>query len=51
MCNPMVTSEIREKFYGSFVQNAPLSETSNFRLLFMTSGKSVYYPLFYIFSL
>ena len=49
MCNPMVTSEIREKFYGSFVQNAPLSETSNFRLLFMTSGKSVYYPFFIFF--
>lgn len=25
MCNPMMISEIREKFYGRFVQNAPLS--------------------------
>ena len=25
MCNPMMTSEIREKFYGRFVQNAPSS--------------------------
>ena len=45
----MVTSKIREKFYGRFVQNAPLSETSNFRLLFMTSGKSVHYPFLYFF--
>ena len=39
----MVTSEISEKFYGS--------ETSNFRLLFMTSGKSVHYPFLYFFSM
>ena len=25
MCNLMMTSEIREKFYGRFVQNAPSS--------------------------
>ena len=25
MCNPMMTTEIREKFYGRFVQNAPLT--------------------------
>ena len=25
MCNPMMTTEIRKKFYGRFVQNAPLT--------------------------
>ena len=25
MCNPMMNTEIREKFYGRFVQNAPLT--------------------------
>ena len=43
MCQ-MVTSENREKFHARFVQNTPSSKTSNFRLLFMTSGKSAYYP-------
>ena len=42
MCQ-MVTSENREKFHARFVQNTPSSKTSNFRLLFMTSGKSAYY--------